>query len=135
MPNTLVVCEGECNERSVLNPSSDTIDLAIDGLIPAIYHFVVLEADPPIEKCAYVQSLIERDGKAKGQYLVEVRYKFVSGFKHYRKHVSNAGEVKRMFRAFVKGVAPNVAGWDDITGEISGMSDDELRRLILEGNQ
>jgi hypothetical protein len=48
--------------------------------------------------------------------LIEVRYKFTGFFSHYRKHTQDANEVKSLFRSFLEGVAPNVVGWDDITG-------------------
>lgn len=113
------ICKGENNEQSFQKPSPAAIDRAIDDLIPAIYHFVILEVEPPIEKCSYVQALIEREGKAKGRYLIETRYKFTTDTKHYRKHVADAGEVKELFRGFAQGVAPNVAGWDDITAKLT----------------
>jgi hypothetical protein len=112
------VCEGEYNERSFQSPSAKVIDQAIDGLIPAMFHFAILEATPPLDNCAYVQTLILDSGKAKGQYLVEARYKFPEGIRHYKTRMRDAGEVKRMFRKFAEDVAPNVAGWEDITGKL-----------------
>lgn len=119
MPHTLEVWSGENNKRSSRNPSPEVIGRAIDALTPAQYHFVILEAEPHIEQCAYVQSLIEREGKNKGRYLVEARYVFDGRFNHYGKHVDEAGEVKALFRRFAEGIAPNVAGWNDITGKVS----------------
>lgn len=119
MTYTMTVCEGENNERSVLNPSPAIIDRAIDDLIPAMYHFVILEAEPSIENCAYIQTLIERDGKSKGLYLVEARYKFSIGFNHYKKYIGDPNEVKNLFRGFADGAPPNVAGWDDITDNLA----------------
>lgn len=119
MTYTLTVCEGENNERTIRNPSKEAIGRAVDDLVPTMFHFVILEADPPLEKCAYVQTLVEAGGNAKGRYLVEARYKFAEGFKHYRKWVDDAGEVKTMFREFAGGVAPNTAGWDDITEKLN----------------
>lgn len=46
MALTLEVCEGENNKRSLPNPSPEAIDRAIDVLIPAKYHFAILEAVP-----------------------------------------------------------------------------------------
>lgn len=115
MSYTMVICEGKNNSKSFQNPSSKVIEQAIGALIPAEYRFVILEADPPVEKCAYVQTLIEREGRFKGQYLVEARYEFAGYFKHYRTHSRDAGEVKRLFQKFADGVAPNVAGWDDFS--------------------
>ncbi len=118
MAYTLVVCEGENNARTLRNPIPEKISRAIDDLIPAPYHFVILEAEPALEKCTYIQTLIEHEGKAKGQYLVEARYKFNGGFMHYRKHIRDSGEVKRFFRKFAEGIAPNTAGWEDITEKL-----------------
>jgi hypothetical protein len=115
MAHTLTVCEGEYQEWSYQSPSSATIDKAINGLIPAMFHFAILEAVPPLDNCAYVQTLILDSGKAKGQYLVEARYKFPEGVRHYKTRIRDADEVKRVFRKFAEGVAPNVAGWRDIT--------------------
>lgn len=62
MAYTSEVCKGENNAHSFRNPSPEMIDQAIDALIPVICHFAILEADPPIEKYAYVQALVEREG-------------------------------------------------------------------------
>lgn len=115
MAYTMRVCKGENTERSVRGPSPAAIDQAIDGLIPEMFHYAVLEADPPLENCIYIQTLIEREGRAKGCYLIEARYVFDDRFQHYRKHARDAGEVKRLFRAFTEDVAPNTAGWEEIT--------------------
>lgn len=122
MSYTLIVCEGEHNERLLQKPTPKMIAQAIDDLTPAMYHFVILEAKPAIGKCAYMQTLIMDKGKAKGKYLVEARYNFPEGFKHYRKYVEDAGEVKILFRAFADGVAPNTAGWDDITDRMIALA-------------
>lgn len=118
MAYVLETCAGEGSERSFPNPTARMIDQAISDLVPEIYHYAILEVEPAIEKCAYVQTLIERDGKAKGLYLVETRFKFVDSFRHYRTLLNDADEVKRLFRKFAEGVVPSVAGWDDITGKM-----------------
>lgn len=118
MAYTLIVCEGENNERTLENPQPAAIDQAIDDLVPAKFHFVIVELDPPTEQCVYMQTLIEREGRFGGLYLVEVRYKFTGFFRHYRMHTRDAAEVKEMFRRFAQGLAPNTADWEDITEKL-----------------
>ena len=125
MTCTLTVCEGENNERTISNPSLKMIKMAIDDLIPEIFHFVILEADPPVEDCVYMQARIPGYGKMKGRYLVEARFTLANGPKHYRKHVEDADGVKGVFQAFARGVAPDIAGWDDITGKVTGNGNGE----------
>lgn len=114
MSHTLKICKGE-GERSFHNPSSKALNQAIDALKPVANYYAVLESNPPVEKCAYVQALIEREGKYKGRYLVEARYLFPGYFKHYRMHTKDVGEMKRVFEKFAGGTAPNVAGWEDFS--------------------
>lgn len=118
MTHTLEVCEGENNARHLKNPSPGVIDQAIGGLIPAMYHFVIFESEPAIEDCFYMQTLILDEGERKGQYMVEARYIFAESFRHYRKFMKDAAEVKKLFRAFAEGSPPNVAGWEDVTDKI-----------------
>lgn len=122
MAYTMKVCEGANNSRSFQGPLPETIDQALDDLVPAMYHYVILEAKPPQDDCAYVQTLIEYEGKNKGRYLVETRYIFPGSFRHYRKHVADVGEVKMLFRKFAEGTAPNVAGWEDITERMDAVT-------------
>lgn len=118
MTYTLKVCNGGNNAKSYQNPPTSAIDRAIDDLVPAIYHFAILEAEPAVEKYAYIQTLIECEGRFKGQYLVEARYLFAGDFKHYRTRTKDAAEVKSVFQKFAEGIAPNVTGWEDITAKL-----------------
>ena len=119
MAFTLIVNEGKHPERSQANPSPTMIDQAIDHLRPEVNHYAILETEPPIDKCIYIQTLIERSGSHKGLYLVEIRFTFQNDFKQYRKHIRDASEVKRLFRMFSRGAVPNAAGWEDISRQFT----------------
>ena len=118
MTYNMAICSGENNERIYQNPSPKAIDRAIDDLTPAQFHFVTLEAKPPVERCAYIQTLIEHEGRMQGRYLLEARYAFDGQFRHYKTHTADASEVKKAFRNYAEGVPPNTAGWEDITREL-----------------
>ena len=119
MTYTLITCEGENNQRSQRNPSPQMIDQAISALIPKEYHYAILEANPFIDNCPYIQTLIERNGKHEGLYLVEARYLFDGDLRHYRKFLKSVAEVKSIFQLFADGIAPNAAGWEDISRQFT----------------
>lgn len=119
MTSILTVCKGEGNSRLIRNPKAKLISQAVDDLVPEEYYFVILETEPPVEECAYVQVLIEREGKYSGQYLMEARYIIDGKSKHYGRHFGDAKKVKTIFQSYADGVAPNVAGWDDVTDKLN----------------
>ena len=119
------------NSWEIENPSPEVIDRAIEELRPIQDNFVILIADPRIENCDCIQTLIKRgndpDGVFKSDelvYLVEVQFvyskEFEKGqFNQYSFHTSDMEEVKRIFRMFALGVIPDISGWKDITADVA----------------
>ena len=135
MSYRMKLCLGE--SREIENPSPEDIDRAIDELRPIKDNFAILESDPLIKNCEFIQTLIEQSNDSDGVfqddeivYLVEVQFKYSKNkriekgkFNQYAFHTSDVEKVKRMFRMFSLGVIPDVTGWKDITEVMNELID------------
>ena len=138
MTYTLKKCLGEGNQQSQQNPTPTMINQAIDRLIPVKFYHVILDADPAIGDCIYIQTRILEGGPKRGWYLIEARYVINGKTSHYKTYSPMSGEVKRLFGEFEKGKAPNTAGWIDISGQFASEDDfskemQEFERKIKNG--
>ena len=51
--------------------------------------------------------------------VIEARYITNGKITHYKTYAPDSGEGKRLFGEFVKGKAPNTAGWEDISRQFT----------------
>jgi len=118
MKSKLIVCQGN-NLPEIENPSPEQIERALDDLIPAKYHFVILVSEEPVQNCAFVQTIMTQGNAPEIKYLFEIQFKYDdTRFKQYEYYTTNVNELKKMFRMFALGILPDITGWKDITEEV-----------------
>jgi len=111
----LTISSGENTTHTVDDPTPERIDQAINDLIPAAFHFAILESNPPTDNCWYIQTFIVPNLKPEIKYMVESRFVYDDYYKHYRSYTTDTDMLKRMFRMFALGIIPDVIQWADIT--------------------
>ena len=120
MNSKLKVCQGN-SLPEIKNPSPEQIERALDDLIPAKDHFVILVSEEPVQNCAFIQTTIcwSVDTETGYYYYVDTRFNYDGErFNQYKCHMTNTNELKKMFRMFALGVIPDVTNWTDITEEM-----------------
>ncbi|MCL2099090.1 MAG: hypothetical protein FWH24_01460 [Oscillospiraceae bacterium] len=102
----------------IKNPSPEAIEQAIDGIIPAAFHFVILEANSRLNGCGCIQTIIKWDDKPQIDYMVEAHFKADGKFTYYRHYTTDADWLKKLFRLFALDIIPDVEGWEDATADV-----------------
>jgi len=90
-----------------MDPSPELIEEAIDSLLPVLYYFVIIEPGEPVDGdgCKFIQTAIsQRDDTPILNYIVEAEFANGEPFTHYGTLMTDANEVKRLFRMFVLGI-------------------------------
>jgi hypothetical protein len=126
---TLTVLTGPGTSRLIPDPPPEAIDWAIDAMLPVDDYFVILDTENPVERCAFVQTmLVEMDTAAEIKYMTEARFEYGEeygeNFKQYRLFSGDSEKVKTMFRLFALGKVPDISNWEDITGIIGKTAED-----------
>ena len=101
--------------QKIQNISPEMIEFAIDNLIPVKYHFVILEAEEPIQNCQFVQTLMECSNTGKIKYWIEVSFLLDKNQTMFGYHTRKSAVVKNIFRQYLFGIIPDIAHWKDIT--------------------
>lgn len=115
MNYTMKVCMGGSNQKNIQNISPEMIEIAIDNLIPVKYHFVILEAEEPIQNCEFIQTLMEVDNAGKIRYLVETCFLLDENKIMFSCYTKKSDEVKNIFKQYMLGIIPDITHWKDIT--------------------
>ena len=104
--------------RTIIDPSPEDIFQAISDLIPVKYHFVILEAKPPVNDCRYIQTRIDDAGDSEIVYWLEASFDdHEKSYKQYRSYIIDVIQLKKTFQLFALEIAPDVTGWEDVTAE------------------
>ena len=114
----LKVCRGEDNLELINDPSPEMIDLAMNEIIPARFHFVILESKPHTNNCVCIQTIIKLDDRPQINFMVEAHFKHGEKFAYYRCYTSDIDWLKRVFRMFALEEVPNTENWVDVTDEV-----------------
>ncbi len=107
----------------IQDPSPETIDKAVDELLPVEPNFLILETDEPIDCCEFVQTAIvwedDETDIAELRYDLEVHFSDGKPYRQYGIETYDPEFVKRTMRMFALGVTPKIdSNWKDITNDI-----------------
>ena len=122
-------CRGKGHWK-IYNPSPEEIDRAIDELLPAKYHFVIIDHNKCDENFWYIQAtIVDCDKDSEIKYHVDTRIGYGDNIavncKQYRYYTTDADELKRIFRMYVLGVRPDISYWEDYTEELENSFKDK----------
>ena len=128
MSFNLKICRGEDKMETTTNPSPETIEQAIDDIIPARSNFVILEATPRLKDCDCIQTIIKWDDKPQIEYMVEAHFKYGENFTYYRRFTTDVDWLKKLFRMFALEEIPDVEGWEDATEDVLTQIEESRKR-------
>ena len=118
----LTFAAGDGGMQKIIDPSPETIEWAIESLIPVEDYFVILESEEPVDNCMFVQTLVPQYYEIEIDYMIEVRFEYDGYHKQYRIFEDNIDVLKKMFRMYALKILPDVTGWEDITEKVAKAS-------------
>lgn len=116
------------NEHELIEPvTTETITATFDGLDKGKFHIVILEANPMIDNCPFIQV-----ARGEGVYIVEIQYNKDGALQQFRKETDDIEACQSFFLDYFSEKLPEQEGWQDVTAEIIYYYDKEEEGVARE---